>query len=62
MPERCRPRAALRALSDAESRRAVPERGSRGCVVAKRAGVGPGTLYRHFPTLEALQEAVYRDA
>ena len=30
--------------------------------VAKRAGVGPGTLYRHFPTREALQEAVYRDA
>src|SRR5689334_1374792 len=30
--------------------------------VAKRAGVGPGTLYRHFPTREALQAAVYRDA
>jgi AcrR family transcriptional regulator len=30
--------------------------------IAKRAGVGPGTLYRHFPTREALQEAVYRDA
>ncbi|HEY2038128.1 MAG TPA: TetR/AcrR family transcriptional regulator [Edaphobacter sp.] len=28
--------------------------------VAKQAGVGPGTLYRHFPTREALLEAVYR--
>jgi AcrR family transcriptional regulator len=29
--------------------------------IAKRAGVGAGTLYRHFPTREALIEAVYRD-
>lgn len=28
--------------------------------VAKKAGVGIGTLYRHFPTREALFEAVYR--
>ena len=28
--------------------------------IAKRAGVGPGTLYRHFPTREALILAVYR--
>src|ERR1700749_1143126 len=28
--------------------------------VAKRAGVGIGNLYRHFPTHEALFEAVYR--
>src|SRR4051794_24185460 len=28
--------------------------------VAARAGVGIGTLYRHFPTREALLEAVYR--
>ena len=28
--------------------------------VAKRAGVGIGTLYRHFPTREILFEAVYR--
>ena len=27
--------------------------------IAKQAGVGPGTLYRHFPTREALLEAVY---
>jgi AcrR family transcriptional regulator len=29
--------------------------------VAKRAGVGIGTLYRHFPTRDALVEAVYRN-
>jgi AcrR family transcriptional regulator len=29
--------------------------------VARRAGLGPGTLYRHFPTKEALVEAVMRD-
>jgi AcrR family transcriptional regulator len=28
--------------------------------IAKAAGVGPGTLYRHFPTREALVLAVYR--
>src|SRR5712672_724882 len=28
--------------------------------VAKEAGVGAGTLYRHFPTRDALIEAVYR--
>ena len=28
--------------------------------VARSAGVGIGTLYRHFPTREALFEAVYR--
>jgi AcrR family transcriptional regulator len=28
--------------------------------IAKRAGVGQGTLYRHFPTREALVLAVYR--
>ncbi|WP_424534822.1 TetR/AcrR family transcriptional regulator [Sphaerisporangium viridialbum] len=29
--------------------------------IARRAGVGIGTLYRHFPTRLALQEAVYHD-
>ncbi|MDA0159440.1 TetR/AcrR family transcriptional regulator [Solirubrobacter ginsenosidimutans] len=29
--------------------------------VAKAAGVGTGTAYRHFPTQEALVEATYRD-
>lgn len=28
--------------------------------VGRQAGVGPGTLYRHFPTREALLESVYR--
>ena len=28
--------------------------------IAKEAAVGPGTLYRHFPTRDALIEAVYR--
>jgi len=30
-------------------------------VIAERAGVGPGTVYRHFPTKEALFEAVTAD-
>lgn len=29
--------------------------------IAKNAGVGIGTLYRHFPTREALVEAAYRN-
>lgn len=28
--------------------------------IAREAAVGPGTLYRHFPTRDALIEAVYR--
>jgi AcrR family transcriptional regulator len=28
--------------------------------IAKQAGVGPGTLYRHFPTRDTLIQAVYR--
>jgi len=28
--------------------------------IARRVGVGPGTLYRHFPTREELLQAVYR--
>lgn len=28
--------------------------------IAKQAGVGPGTLYRHFPSRDALLEAVYQ--
>jgi AcrR family transcriptional regulator len=28
--------------------------------IARRAGVGPGTLYRHFPTREALIDAAYQ--
>jgi AcrR family transcriptional regulator len=30
--------------------------------IARRAGVGPGTLYRHFPTRLDLLEAVFADA
>jgi AcrR family transcriptional regulator len=30
--------------------------------IAREAGIGPGTLYRHFPTRDALIEAVYRSA
>jgi AcrR family transcriptional regulator len=30
-------------------------------MIARTAGVGIGTLYRHFPTREALIEAVYRN-
>jgi AcrR family transcriptional regulator len=29
--------------------------------IAKRAGVGPGTLYRHFPNRDSLVDAVMRD-
>jgi AcrR family transcriptional regulator len=28
--------------------------------IARQAGIGPGTLYRHFPSRDALIEAVYR--
>jgi AcrR family transcriptional regulator len=38
------------------------ERGVEGSLeeIARRAGVGIGTLYRHFPSRDALNEAVYR--
>ncbi len=38
------------------------ERGIDGSLeeIARRAGVGIGTLYRHFPSRDALNEAVYR--
>jgi len=29
--------------------------------IARHAGIGPGTLYRHFPTRDTLIEAVYRN-
>ncbi|RJO73640.1 TetR/AcrR family transcriptional regulator [Nocardia panacis] len=38
-----------------------PELGSLD-EIARRAGVGPGTLYRHFPSRDVLIEAVYRSA
>jgi AcrR family transcriptional regulator len=46
-----------------EAAKAVFSAGGAGAsleAVARRAGVGIGTLYRHFPTREALYEAVYR--
>jgi AcrR family transcriptional regulator len=46
-----------------EAAKAVFSAGGRDAsleAVAREAGVGIGTLYRHFPTREALYEAVYR--
>jgi len=45
----------------AAARTAFTERGSEASLedIARRAGVGVGTLYRHFPTRQALVEAVY---
>jgi AcrR family transcriptional regulator len=43
------------------ARDAFAERGTSTSLeeIARRAGVGIGTLYRHFPTRQALLEAVY---
>jgi AcrR family transcriptional regulator len=45
------------------AREAFTEHGPEASLddIARRAGVGPGTLYRHFPARLALLEAVYRD-
>jgi AcrR family transcriptional regulator len=45
------------------ARQAFAERGVETSLedIARRAGVGIGTLYRHFPTRPALLEAVYLD-
>ncbi len=47
----------------ATAREVFTEKGAEAPLdeIAKRAGVGAGTLYRHFPNREALIEAVYRD-
>jgi AcrR family transcriptional regulator len=47
----------------AEARGVFTEQGAEAPLeeIARRAGVGIGTLYRHFPTRETLMEAVYRD-
>jgi AcrR family transcriptional regulator len=47
--------AAIGAFADAEEQDVTLK------AIAHRAGVGIGTLYRHFPTREALVEAAYRD-
>lgn len=45
------------------ARTAFAEQGTRASLedIARRAGVGIGTLYRHFPTRQDLLEAVYVD-
>jgi AcrR family transcriptional regulator len=47
----------------AAARAAFTEHGSGASLedIARRAGVGVGTLYRHFPTRQDLVEAVYVD-
>ncbi len=47
----------------ATARIVFTERGTDASLddIAKRAGVGPGTLYRHFPTREALVDALMKD-
>ena len=47
----------------AAARAAFAERGTSASLeeIARRAGVGIGTLYRHFPNRQALLEAVYVD-
>jgi AcrR family transcriptional regulator len=51
----------LRLLDTAKA--AFAEKGSDASLdeIARMAGVGIGTLYRHFPTRDALVEAVYRN-
>ncbi|KOV58713.1 TetR family transcriptional regulator [Streptomyces sp. NRRL WC-3618] len=48
----------------AEARSAFAEHGANASLedVARRAGVGIGTLYRHFPNRHALLSAVFEDA
>ncbi len=45
------------------ARQAFAQRGAETSLdeIAKSAGVGPGTLYRHFPTRDDLIDAVMRD-
>lgn len=44
------------------AKQAFNQRGAEASLddIAKQAGVGPGTLYRHFPRREQLLKAVYR--
>jgi AcrR family transcriptional regulator len=51
----------IRLLETAKA--AFAEKGSGASLdeIARTAGVGAGTLYRHFPTRDALIEAVYRN-
>ena len=45
------------------ARAVFTERGAEATLdeIARRAAIGPGTLYRHFPTRDALVEAVFRN-
>jgi len=47
----------------AVAREAFLEHGAAASLddIARRAGVGPGTLYRHFPNRSTLLDAVYRE-
>ena len=48
----------------AQATEAIADRGADDVSleeIARRAGVGIGTLYRHFPTRQSLLEAVFRD-
>jgi AcrR family transcriptional regulator len=63
-PRRPRADALRNAARVLEAARTVfAEHGSEASLeeIARRAGVGIGTLYRHFPTRDALVEAVFRD-
>src|SRR5258708_2816426 len=50
-----------RARIIAAARAAIADDGISLREIARRAGVGQGTLYRHFPTRQDLLAAVYRD-
>jgi AcrR family transcriptional regulator len=45
------------------ARQVFAEQGTNASLdeIAKRSGVGPGTLYRHFPTRENLYDALMKD-
>jgi AcrR family transcriptional regulator len=47
-----------------EARAAFAERGTDASLeeIARRSGVGIGTLYRHFPTRHAMMNAVFQEA
>ena len=51
----------LRLLETAKAAFAEKGAGASLDEIARTAGVGAGTLYRHFPTRDALIEAVYRN-
>jgi AcrR family transcriptional regulator len=67
VPEKSRPiradAAANRAQILVAARAVFTERGGRTSLneVVRRAGVGPGTLYRHFPDLQALLVALIQE-